>query len=67
MASRIHQILPNAYNLMCFDRNNNGKRDVKFSECDYLLVKRCVKLTLVPLQLFLKAYHSSFSGLGVRN
>ena len=31
---------------MCFDRNINGNRDVKFLECDYLLVQRCVKLTL---------------------
>ena len=29
---------------MCFDIN--GNRDVKFLECDYLLVQRCVKLTL---------------------
>ena len=43
--SRIHLILPNAYKLMCFDRNINGNRDVKFLECDYLLVQRCVKLT----------------------
>ena len=32
---------------MCFDRNINGNRDVKFLGCDYLLVQRCVKLTLV--------------------
>ena len=32
---------------MCFDRNVNGNRDVKFLECDYLLVQQCVKLTLV--------------------
>jgi hypothetical protein len=31
---------------MCFDRNINGNRDDKFLECDYLLVQRCVKLTL---------------------
>ena len=31
---------------MCFDRNINGNRDVIFLECDYLLVQRCVKLTL---------------------
>ena len=30
---------------MCFDRNINGNRDVKFLECDYLLVQRCMKLT----------------------
>ena len=34
---------------MCFDRNINGNRDVRFLECDYLLVQRCVKLTLVAL------------------
>ena len=31
---------------MCFDRNINGYRDVKFLECDYLLVQQCMKLTL---------------------
>ena len=31
---------------MCFDRNINGNRDVKFLECDYLLLQRYVKLTL---------------------
>ena len=46
MISRIHLILPNAYKLMRFDRNINRNRDVKFLECDYLLVQRCVKLTL---------------------
>ena len=33
--------------LLCFDRNINGNRDGKFLECDYLLVQRCVKLTLI--------------------
>jgi len=28
--SRIHLSLPNAYKLICFDRNINGNRDVKF-------------------------------------
>ena len=37
--------LPNAYILMCFDRNIKGNRDVKFLECDYLLMHRCVRLT----------------------
>ena len=32
---------------MCFDRNINGNRNVKFLECNYLLVQRCVKLTLL--------------------
>ena len=46
LISRIHLSLANAYTLMCFDRNIKGKRDVKFLESDYLLVQRCVKLTL---------------------
>ena len=46
MISSIHLGLPNAYKLMCFDRNINGNRDVKFLECDQLLVQWCVKLTL---------------------
>ena len=29
-----------------FDRNINGNRGVKFLECDYLFLQRCVKLTL---------------------
>ena len=45
--SRIHLGLSNAFKLMCFDRNINENRDVKFLECDYLLVQRCVKLTLI--------------------
>ena len=44
--SRIHLSLHNAYKLMCFDRNINENRDVKFLECDYLLVQRSMKLTL---------------------
>ena len=32
---------------MCFDKNINKNRDVKFLGCDELLVQRCVKLTLV--------------------
>ena len=45
--SRIHLILPNGYKLMCFDRNINANRDVKFLECDYLLVQRSVNFTLL--------------------
>ena len=44
---------------MCLDRNFNGNRNVKFLECDYLLVQRCVKLTLV----YLTVYHTSHSFL----
>ena len=32
---------------MCLDRNINENRDVKFLECDYLLMQQCVKLSLV--------------------
>ena len=46
ITSRIHLSLSNAYKLMCFDRNINGNKNVKFLECDYLLVQRCVKVTL---------------------
>jgi hypothetical protein len=37
---------------MCFDRNINGNRNVKFLGCDYLLVKRCMKITLVSGRFF---------------
>ena len=30
---------------MCFDSNINGIKDVKFLDCDYLLVQQCLKLT----------------------
>ena len=46
------QWMPNSYKLMSFDRNINGNRDVKFLECDYLLVQRCFKLTLAPVLYF---------------
>ena len=47
MISIIYLSLPNAYKLMFFfDRNINENRDVKFLECDYLLLQWCVKLTL---------------------
>ena len=46
--------MPNAYKLMCFGRNINGNRDVKFLECDYLLVQWCVKLTLMKNVTILK-------------
>ena len=45
--SRIYLGLLNAYKVMCFDRIINGNRDVKFLECNYLLVQQCVKLILV--------------------
>ena len=46
MISKSHLSLPNAYRLMCFDRNINVVRDVKLLEYNYLLVQWCVKLTL---------------------
>ena len=47
MISRIHLILPNAYKLMCFDRNINGNRDVKFLECDKWSLHWSKNLTLI--------------------
>ena len=47
ITSRIHLSLSHAYKLTYFDRNFNGNRDVKFLECDWLLVQQCVKITLV--------------------
>ena len=47
--------------LMCFDRKINGNRDVKFLECDYLLLQRCMKLTLSVFESTLKLRtHSIF-------
>ena len=44
--SRIHLSLPNAYKLMCFDRNINVNRDDKFYEWDYWSLHWWKKLTL---------------------
>ena len=49
MMSKIHLSLPNAYKLMCFDRNVNGNRDVKFLECDKWSLHWYENLTLVTL------------------
>ena len=46
---RIHLSLPNAYKLMCFDRNINGNRDVKFFVWDYWSLHWRKKLTLVTI------------------
>ena len=45
---RIHLSLPNSYNwcVLIEISMEIGNWDVKFLECDYLLVQRCVKLTL---------------------
>ena len=53
--SRIQLNILNAYKMMCFDRNINGNRDVEFLECDYLLMQRCVKLTLTWVVFLLPA------------
>ena len=45
--SKIHLRLPNAYKLMCFDRNINGNKDVKFFEWDYWSLHWRKNLTLV--------------------
>jgi hypothetical protein len=45
--SRIHLSLPNAYKLMCFDRNINGYRDDKFFDWDYWSLHWPKKLTLL--------------------
>ena len=47
MISRIHLSLPNAYKLMCFDRNINGNRDDKFFDWDYWSLHWWKKTTLV--------------------
>ena len=47
--SRIHLSLPNAYKLMCFDRNINGNRDDKFFDWDYWSLHLPKKLTLDKL------------------
>ena len=49
---------PNAYKLMCFDKNINGNMDVKYLECGYLLVQRCVELTLVNKPSLDKIYET---------
>ena len=55
MISRIHLILPNAYKLMCFDRNINGNRNVKFLECDKWSLHWYKNLTLgLKILLILK-------------
>ena len=45
--SRIHLSLPNAYKLMCFDRNINGNRDDNFFEWDYWSLHWWKNLTLL--------------------
>ena len=44
--SRIHLSLANAFKLLCFDRNINGNRDVKFIEWDYWSLHWRKNLTL---------------------
>ena len=45
MISRSHLSLPNAYRLMCFDKNINVDRDVKLLECDYVIACAMVRET----------------------
>ena len=59
MISRIHLILPNAYKLMCFDRNINGNRDVKFLECDKWSLHWYKNLTLVGFSFCLTHPHTA--------
>ena len=47
--SRNHLSLPNAYTLICFDRNINVNRDVKFFEWAYWSLHWWKNLTLVIL------------------
>ena len=56
MMSKIHLSLPNAYKLMCFDRNVNGNRDVKFLECDKWSLHWYENLTLVIQNYALLSY-----------
>ena len=42
---------------MCFNRNINGNRDVKFLEYDYLLLQQCIKLTSVA-KIFLSILYT---------
>ena len=51
---------------MCFDKNINGNRDVKSLRCDYLLVQRCVNLTLVTHGGFLKWHDPQLNKAGLR-
>ena len=51
---------------MCFDKNINGNRDVNFLRCDYLLVQRCVNLTLVTHGGFLKWHDPQLNKAGLR-
>ena len=54
---------------MCFYRNINGNRDVKYLECDSLLVQRCVKLTLEKLKFVIchwMNWHQNYSKIKVK-
>ena len=64
--SRTHLSLPNAYKVMCFDRNINGNRDIKILECDYLSVQWSMKLTLLKKEwVRMKILHSQLSQISV--
>ena len=69
MISRIHFNLPNAYKLMCLDRNINENRDVKFLECDratehethFINVNICNATVNVTVKEF---FHKCHQGVG---
>ena len=71
MISRIHFNLPNAYKLMCLDRNINGNRDVKFLECDratehethFINVNICNATVNVTVKEF---FHKCHQGVGTQ-
>ena len=57
--SRIHLSLPNAYTLMCFDRNINEYRNVKFLNG---IIGHCTDERNL-LQLFTSIFNYSTSGI----
>ena len=64
--SRIHLSLPNAYKLMCFDKNINGNGDDKFFEWDYWSLHWPRKLTLVSTEKS-SGFRWKKASLGVRS
>ena len=66
MMSRIHLSLPNAYKLMCFDKNINGNGDDKFFEWDYWSLHWPRKLTLVSTEKS-SGFRWKKASLGVRS
>ena len=48
---------------MCFDRNINVNRNVKFLGCNYFLLQWCVKLTLESVVFFYMQTQTAVSGV----